>query len=51
MKNEKENMPFIDTVAIFAEIYGAVCQLYVLYILLLYRFALNIFPLENRRSS
>ena len=28
VKNEKENMPLIDTVAIVAEVYGAVCQLY-----------------------
>ena len=28
MKDEKENMPLVDTVAIVAEVYGAVCQLY-----------------------
>ena len=28
MKDEKENMPLVDMVAIVAEVYGAVCQLY-----------------------
>ena len=28
VKDEKENMPLVDVVAIVAEVYGAVCQLY-----------------------
>ena len=28
MKDEKENMPLVDMVAIVAEVCGAVCQLY-----------------------
>ena len=28
VKDEKENMPFVDVVAIVAEVYGVVCQLY-----------------------
>ena len=27
VKDEKENMPLVDMVAIVAEVYGAVCQL------------------------
>ena len=27
MKEEKENMPLVDSVAIVVEVYGAVCQL------------------------
>ena len=29
VQDEKENMPLVDMVAIVAEIYGAVCQLYI----------------------
>ena len=28
VKDEKENMPLLDMVAIVAEVYGTVCQLY-----------------------
>ena len=30
MKDEKENMSLVDRVAIVVEVYGAVCQLYLM---------------------